>query len=160
MGSKVSMPMELFSVGLSSSSAICLYELLHCVMWSRDLDDWYVVLSLFVGLVHAVYILGNTFHHQGPIVSFYIPCKYSSSLGRCYDDLDKFVYLQIVPLLLCLYHSPVEVFHYDSSCVMLVMLICCGRFPGLIVAESRLVLCLANPLLLQLVVVKQGLRFS
>ena len=54
----------------------------------------------------------NTFHHQGPIVSLYIPCKYSGSLGRCYDDLGKFVYLQIVPLLLHLYYSPVSIIHF------------------------------------------------
>ena len=101
----------------------------------------------------------NTIHHQGLIVSLYIPCKYSGSPGRCYHDLDKFVYLQIVPLLLRLYHSPIEVFHYNSPHVMLVMQVCCGHYPGLIVVGSQLVLHPANPLLLYLVVVKQGLRF-
>ena len=56
-GSKGSMPMELFPAGLSSSSAICLYELRHCTVQSGGLVDWYVVLSLAVSLVHAVYIL-------------------------------------------------------------------------------------------------------
>ena len=101
----------------------------------------------------------STFHHQGPIVSLYTPCEYSGSPGKCCADLSKFVYLQIVPLLLRLYQSPMEVFHYNWSCVMLVMQVCCGHYPGLIVVGSRLVLCPAN-LLLQLVVVKQGLRFS
>ena len=157
MGSKGLVPVEFFSVGLSSSSAICLYELLHRVVWSGGFDDWYVVSSL--SCTCSLYP-GNTFHHRGPIVSLYIPCKYSGSPGRCYDDLDKFVYLQIVPLLLHLYHSPIKVFHYNSSCVMLMILVCCGHYPGLIVVGSRLVLHLANPLLLQLVVVKQGLCFS
>ena len=92
----------------------------------------------------------STFHHQGPIVSLYTPCEYSGSPGRCCDDLNKFVYLQIVHL----YQSPMEVFHYNWSRVMLVMQVCCGHYPGLVAAKSQLVLCLANPLLLQLVVVK------
>ena len=90
----------------------------------------------------------NTFHHQGLIVSLYIPCEYSGPPGRCYDELDKFVYLQMVPLLLRLYRSPVEVFHYNSPHVVLVMQVCCGRYPELIVAGSWLVLRPANPLLL------------
>ena len=56
MGSKGSVPMELFSAGLSSSSAVCLYELLHHAVWSGSLDDWSVVPSLAVGLVYVVYI--------------------------------------------------------------------------------------------------------
>ena len=57
MGSKGSMPMELLPASLSSSSTICLYELLHRAVWSGGLVDWYVVLSLAVGLVHVVYVL-------------------------------------------------------------------------------------------------------
>ena len=44
----------------------------------------------------------STFHRPGLIVSLYIPCEYSSSPGGCYDDLDKFVYPQIVPQCQCL----------------------------------------------------------
>ena len=101
----------------------------------------------------------SNFHHPGLIVSLYIPCKYSGSPGRCYDDLDKFVYLQIVPLLLHLYHSPIEVFHYNSFQAMLMILICCGCYPGLIASGSQLVLHLASPLLLQLVVLPRGFAF-
>ena len=102
----------------------------------------------------------STFHHQGPIVSLYTPCEYSGSPGKCCGDLNKSVYLQIVPLLLRLYQSPMEVFHYNWSRVMLVMQLCCGRYPGLVAVGSQLVLHPANPLLLRLVVVKQGLHFS
>ena len=152
--------MKLFSAGLSSSSAVCLYELLYRVAWSGGLDSWYVV-SIFgrMSRICSLYPC-NTFHHLGPIVSLYTPCEYSGSPGRFCDDLNKFVYLQIVPLLLRLYQSPMEVFHCNWSHVMLVMQVCCGHYPGLVVAGSQLVLHLANPLLLQLVVVKQGLRFS
>ena len=101
----------------------------------------------------------STFHHQGPIVSLYIPCGYSGSPGRCCDDLNKFVYLQIVPLSLHLYQSAMEVFHYNWSRVMLVMQLCYGHYPGLVGVGSQLVLHPANSLLLLLVVVKQGLCF-
>ena len=78
----------------------------------------------------------STFHHQGQIVPLYTPCEYSGSPGRCCDDLNKFVYLQIVPLLLHLYQSPMEIFHYNWSRVMLVMQLCCGHYPGLVAVGS------------------------
>ena len=56
MSSKGLVPMKLFSVGLSPSSAVCLYELLSRVMWSGGLSNWYVVLSLSVCLIYAVYV--------------------------------------------------------------------------------------------------------
>ena len=48
--------MELLPAGLSSSSTVCLYELLHRAVWSGGLVDWYVVSGLAVSLVHVVYI--------------------------------------------------------------------------------------------------------
>ena len=78
----------------------------------------------------------STFHHLGLIISLCTPCRCSDSPGRCYDDLDRFVYLQIVPLLLHQCHSPMEVFHSNWSRAMLILLICYSHYPGLIAVGS------------------------
>ena len=111
--------------GLTSSSAECLYKLLHRTMGSRGLVDWYVVSSWAISLICTIYL--------PVIITFsYIPCECSGSLGRYYDGSGMSVGLQIA-LLLHLGHSPVGVFHCGMSRLLLAILVYFVPCPGLVV---------------------------
>ena len=101
---------------------------------------------------------GNTYRHQGPVTFSCIPYKCSGSLSRHCDGSGMSVGLQIA-LLLLLSHSLVGVFQRGLSHILLAILVYFVQCPGLVVVGFQQVSHPANPLLLHLIVIKQGLCF-